>query len=61
VFLIITRFKLLYPDRGGFLIAGFALVWVADVYMSLFARIHLEVKRERAPIKKEETARQSGN
>ena len=54
VFLIVTRFKLLYPDWRGYLIAGFALVWVANVYMSLFARIRLEVKRERVQIKKEE-------
>jgi hypothetical protein len=54
VFLIITRFKLLYTDWRGYLIAGFALVWVANVYMSLFARIRLEVKRERVQIKKEE-------
>jgi hypothetical protein len=54
VFLIITHFKLLYPDWRGYLIAGFALVWVANVYMSLFARVRLEVKRERVQIKKEE-------
>jgi hypothetical protein len=54
VFLLITRFKLLYPDWRGYLIAGFSLVWVANVYMSLFARIRLEVKRERVQIKKEE-------
>jgi hypothetical protein len=55
-FLVITRFKLLYPDWRGYLIAGFALVWVANVYMSLFARIRLEVKRERVQIMKEEEA-----
>ena len=54
VFLVITRFKLLYPDWRGYLIAGFSLVWVANVYMGLFARIRLEVKRERVQIKKEE-------
>ena len=54
MFLIITHFKLLYSDWRGYLIAGFALVWVANVYMSLFARIRLEVKRERFQIKKEE-------
>jgi hypothetical protein len=53
-FLIITRFKLLYPDWRGYLIAGFALVWVANVYMSLFARIRLEVKKERVQIEKEQ-------
>ena len=54
VFLLITRFKLLYPDWRGYLIAGFSLVWVANVYMSLFARIRLEVKRERVQIKQQE-------
>jgi hypothetical protein len=54
VFLLITQFKLLYPDWRGYLIAGFSLVWVANVYMSLFARIRLEVKREGVQIKKEE-------
>jgi hypothetical protein len=54
LFLLITRFKLLYPDWRGYLIAGFSLVWVANVYMSLFARIRLEVKKERVQIKKEE-------
>jgi hypothetical protein len=54
VFLLITRFKLLYPGWRGYLIAGFALVWVANVYMSLFARIRLEVKRERVQIKHQE-------
>ena len=52
--LVITRFKLLYPDWRGYLIAGFGLVWVANVYMSLFARIRLEVKKERVQIEKEE-------
>jgi len=54
VFLLITRFKLLYPDWRGYLIGGFSLVWVANVYMSLFARIRLEVKKERVQIKKQE-------
>jgi uncharacterized membrane protein len=54
MFLIITRFRLLYPDWRGYLIAAFSLVWVANVYMSLFARIRLEVKRESAQIMKVE-------
>src|ERR1700733_10332998 len=53
-FLMITRYKLLYPDWRGYLIAGFSLVWMANVYMSLFARIRLEVKRERVQIKQQE-------
>ena len=45
--LIITGYKLLYADWRGYLIAGFALVWIANVYMSLFAFIRLDIKRER--------------
>jgi hypothetical protein len=56
VFLIITRFKLLFPDWRGYLIAGFSLVWVANVYMGIFGRIRLDLRRERAEIKTEEAS-----
>lgn len=46
-FLIITRFKLLYTDWRGYLISGFALVWVANVYMNIYSRVRLDIKRER--------------
>jgi hypothetical protein len=52
VFLLVTRFKLL--NWRGYLIAGILLVWIANVYMSLFARIRLDVKRERVEIASEE-------
>jgi len=45
--LVITNYKLLYADWRGYLIAGFALVWIANIYMSLFALIRLDVKKER--------------
>ena len=54
VFLAITRFKLLFPDWRGYLIAGFSLVWVANVYMGLFGRIRLDLKKTRVEITKEE-------
>ncbi len=54
VFLIFTRFKLLAAGWLGYVIAGFALVWVANIYMSLFAHIRLEIRRERAEISAEE-------
>src|SRR5665213_204062 len=56
VFLIITRYRLLFPDWRGYLIAGFSLVWVANVYMGLFGRIRLDLKKERAEISVEEAA-----
>jgi hypothetical protein len=56
IFLIITRYKLLFPDWRGYLIAGFALVWVANVYMGIFGRIRLDLKKERVEITAEEAA-----
>ncbi len=56
IFLIITRYKLLFPDWRGYLMAGFSLVWMANVYMSLYGRIRLDMRRERAEIKSEETS-----
>ena len=47
-FLILTRYKLLFEDWRGYLIAGFALVWVANQYMSLYGRLRLDIKSERA-------------
>lgn len=50
IFLVITRFKLLMSGWRGYLIAGFALVWTANIYMSIFARLRLDIKRERVEI-----------
>lgn len=53
-FLIITNYKLLYQDWRGYLIAGFALVWIANQYISLFGRLRLDIKRERVEIEQVE-------
>jgi hypothetical protein len=53
-FLIITRYKLLFDDWRGYLIGGFALVWIANIYMALFAHIRLDVKKERTEIQQAE-------
>jgi hypothetical protein len=55
IFLFITRYKLLFPDWRGFLIAGFSLVWVANVYMGVFGRIRLDLRKERVEITTEES------
>lgn len=52
--LIFTGYKLLLDDWRGYIIAGFSLVWVANVYMSLFGLIRLDMKKERTAIKKME-------
>jgi hypothetical protein len=47
---------LLYDDWRGVLIAGFALVWIANVYMSLFGRVRIDLKKDKleANLKEEE-------
>jgi hypothetical protein len=51
---LITGYRLLLPDWRGALIGWFTLVWVANIYMSLFGRLRLDIKRERVEIKAEE-------
>jgi hypothetical protein len=53
-FLFVTRYKLLFNDWRGYLIGGFALVWVANQYMSLYGRLRLDIRRERIEIKEVE-------
>ncbi len=52
--LIITKYKLLIDDWRGYLIAGFALVFIANVYMSLFALIRIDLKKVRIEAENEE-------
>ena len=46
-FLIITKYHLLYSDWRGYLVGGFALVWIANIYMSLFGFVRVGLKKER--------------
>ncbi|MGQ0766036.1 MAG: hypothetical protein ACT4OZ_10255 [Gemmatimonadota bacterium] len=48
--LALTNFRLLYADWRGLVVAGFALVWVANVYMGLFGRLRLDIRHERVEI-----------
>ena len=52
--LILTKYRLLLDDWRGYLIAGFALVWIANVYMSLYAFLRVDIKKERIITKIEE-------
>jgi hypothetical protein len=51
---LFTGYRLLIPDWRGAVLAWFTLVWVANVYMSLFGRLRLDIRRERVEIKVEE-------
>ena len=47
IFLILTDYHLLLADWRGSLIGFFALVWIANVYMSIFGFIRVGMKREK--------------
>jgi hypothetical protein len=53
-FLLITRFQLLYGGWRGYLLAFFALVWIANIYMSIYNRLRLDIKHEHIEIKAHE-------
>src|ERR1700745_1393926 len=54
VFLLITHYRLAYQDWRGSGLGFFALVWIANQYISIFDRLRLDIKRERVEIKGEE-------
>ena len=53
-FLLLTRFQLLYSGWRGYVISEFALVWIANLYMGIFGRIRLDLKKERMQLSAEE-------
>ena len=52
--ILVTDYRLLIPDWRGAILGWFTLVWVANIYMSLFGRLRLDIKRERVEIQAEE-------
>ena len=56
--LVITRYTLLYEDWRGYLIAGLSLVWLANLYMSFFSRLRLDIREERIEIAAAESQQQ---
>jgi hypothetical protein len=53
-FLFVTRFKMLFANWRGYLISGFAVAWIANVYIALFTRLRLDLKEQRADIEHKE-------
>jgi hypothetical protein len=51
-FLWLTHYHLLMAGWRGYLIAGFALVWIANLYMSLFGLLRTDLKKEKTVVKK---------
>ena len=50
IFLFITGYKLLMNNWTGYIIAGFSLIWISNIYMSLFGLIRQEIKKEKTEI-----------
>jgi len=49
-FLFLTGYKLLLDDWRGYIISGFSVVWIANIYMSLFGLIRIDIKKEKTAI-----------
>ena len=56
--LILTRYHLLFPDWRGYVLAFFALPYISNLYMGLYAQTKLEAKviQHEAEIKEMEKA-----
>jgi hypothetical protein len=55
VFLFVTRFTLLMDGWRGYLLSFFALVFVANIYMSLYSRLRVDIRSEKAAADLKET------
>jgi len=53
--LLITRYTLIYPDWRGYIISFFSIVWIANIYMSLYNIIRIDLKKEKIRVAKEES------
>ena len=54
--LLLFRFQLLYAGWQGYVVAWFALVWIANVYMNFYNRLRLDIKHENVTIAVEQEA-----
>ena len=56
--LLLTGFRLVYDDWRGYLLAFFAVPWVANAYMNAYHRLRVDIRKSRAEADKEEAARE---
>jgi hypothetical protein len=50
----LCNYKLLLEDWRGYGIGGFSMVWIANLYMSLYGFLRIDMKKEKIMAKKEE-------
>jgi hypothetical protein len=53
-FVALTNFRLLIDDWRGYVLAFFALVFVANAYMNLYARLRVDITSEKKDIERKE-------
>ena len=53
-FVAFTNFRLLIDDWRGYVLAFFALVFVANAYMNLYARLRVDITSEKKDIERKE-------
>jgi len=58
LFVVLTGYKLLLGDWRGYLISFFSLVYVSNLYMSIYNRLRLDIHSERASIAIKEEVKQ---
>ena len=59
--LLLTGYRLLLGDWRGYVIAGFSLVWIANLYMAVFSLLKFGIKREKIDISIKEQLVQENN
>jgi hypothetical protein len=52
--LFVTRYRLMYDDWRGYLVSFFSLVFVANAYMNLYARLRVDITSEKKAIEVKE-------
>ena len=45
--LLLTGFRLLFNDWRGYIISGFAMVWIANMYMAIFSLLRFDIKKQK--------------
>jgi hypothetical protein len=58
-FQFLFQFKLVFDDWRGYLVGFAGLVWVANVYMSLYQRLRVDIRGTRAEADKAEREAES--
>jgi len=51
----------LYADWRGYVIAFFSLVWIANIYMGIYTKIKIDIKKERVEIAEKENENSNTN